>query len=93
MAEVSLYARRLMAAERTHGLERSRTIMIVREQLRQYLFETLIPAERDAWPADDSDLFDLGLDSLRLMQLLVFVEKEINCIGALACQIISHPFF
>lgn len=67
-----------MAAERAHGLERSRTIMSVREQLRQYLFETLIPAKQGAWPADDADLFDAGLDSLRLMQLLVFVEKEIK---------------
>ncbi|MCG8406163.1 MAG: acyl carrier protein [Phycisphaerales bacterium] len=52
--------------------------MTVREQLRSYLFETLIPTEKDSWPADDANLFDVGLDSLRLMQMLVFVEEKLN---------------
>lgn len=50
--------------------------MDLREALRTYLFATLIPMEKGAWPSDDADLFDAGMDSLRLMQLLVFVEEK-----------------
>ena len=28
------------------------------------------------WPADDADLFALGLDSIRVMRLMVFLEEE-----------------
>jgi len=48
----------------------------VREALRTYLFATLIPMDRSAWPSDDANLFDAGMDSLRLMQLLVFAEEK-----------------
>lgn len=50
--------------------------MKVRDVLRGYLFGTLIPTERNAWPSDDADLFEAGLDSLRVMQLLVFIEEK-----------------
>ena len=52
--------------------------METRQQLRNHLFETLIPTPAGAWPADDADLLDLGLDSLRVMQLLVFVEERLG---------------
>ena len=48
----------------------------VREELRTYLFATLIPMDKSAWPSNDADLFDAGMDSLRLMQLLVFAEEK-----------------
>lgn len=49
-----------------------------REQIRSYLFETLIPTPPNAWPADEADLFENGLDSLRLMQLLTFIENDVG---------------
>lgn len=49
-----------------------------RDQIRNYLFETLIPIPSNAWPSDDADLFENGLDSLRLMQLLTFIEQEVG---------------
>ena len=50
----------------------------VRDLLRRHLFETLMPKPKDAWPADGADLLDAGMDSLRLMQLLVFIEQRIG---------------
>ncbi len=50
--------------------------MNLREELRTYLFATLIPMDKSVWPSDEADLFDAGMDSLRLMQLLVFAEEE-----------------
>lgn len=52
--------------------------MNTRDQLRQYVFGTLIPTPPAQWPADDVDLLDRGLDSLRIMQLLVFVERDMG---------------
>ncbi len=52
----------------------------MRAELRSYLFETLIPTAESTWPGDEADLFDAGLDSLRLMQLLVFVEDAIKVV-------------
>ena len=49
-----------------------------REQLRNYLFSTLIPTPQDQQPADAADLFEHGMDSLRLMQLLVFIEQDLG---------------
>ncbi|MCB9856629.1 MAG: acyl carrier protein [Phycisphaerales bacterium] len=49
-----------------------------REKIREYLFGTLLPTAVSARPGDDASLFDLGLDSLRLMQLLVFVEQSLG---------------
>ncbi len=52
--------------------------MNAREQLREYVFGTLLPMDRAGWPADDASLFDHGMDSLRLMQMLVFVEEKLK---------------
>jgi acyl carrier protein len=50
--------------------------MAIREQLRSYLFETLLPTPPDRWPTDDADLFGCGLDSLRVMRLLNHIEER-----------------
>lgn len=52
--------------------------MNVRDLLRSYLFETLMPTAKDEWPEDDADLFEAGMDSLRVMPLLVFIEEKIG---------------
>lgn len=52
--------------------------MDIRDSIRRHLFETLMPKPKEAWPADDADLFESGMDSLRLMQLLVFIEHKIG---------------
>ena len=52
--------------------------MAVRDQLRRYIFETLLPTPAEAWPPDDANLFELGLDSLRVMRLLVFIEQQLD---------------
>ncbi|HPF39750.1 MAG TPA: acyl carrier protein [Phycisphaerae bacterium] len=49
-----------------------------REKVRDYIFETLLPTPTDSRPGNDANLFDFGLDSLRLMQLLVFVEQSLG---------------
>ena len=56
----------------------SDVIMSDREQLRDYVFGELLPLSNANRPADDASLFDHGLDSLRLMQLLVFVEEKMR---------------
>jgi acyl carrier protein len=48
------------------------------DRIRQYLFGTLIPTPAGSWPGDDADLFEQGLDSLRVMQLLVFIEQQLG---------------
>jgi len=52
--------------------------MTTRDQLRSYLFGTLIPTPAASWPADDADLLAFGMDSLRIMQLLVYVEQKLG---------------
>ncbi len=37
-----------------------------------------MPIDREKWPGDEANLFDHGLDSLRLMQMLVFVEEKLK---------------
>lgn len=49
-----------------------------RQQLRDYLFGSLIPTPADSQPDDRADLFQHGMDSLRLMQLLVFIEQDLG---------------
>jgi acyl carrier protein len=54
--------------------------MDVRDRLREGLFTTLLPLPPDRWPDDDADLFELGLDSLRVMRLLVFIEEKLGVV-------------
>ena len=46
--------------------------------IRDYVFGTLLPTPEAERPGNDANLFDHGLDSLRLMKLLVFVEEAIK---------------
>jgi acyl carrier protein len=56
--------------------------MNTREHLRSYLFGTLLESLRSTpekdWPSDDTDLFKIGLDSLRTMLLLIFIEEQMR---------------
>jgi acyl carrier protein len=52
--------------------------MDTRERIKAYLFDTLIPTPAATRPGDDADLFAHGMDSLRLMQLLVFIEEKLG---------------
>jgi acyl carrier protein len=54
--------------------------MQLRDQLREGLFTTLIPLPADRWPDDDANLFQLGLDSMRVMRLLVFIEQRLKVV-------------
>jgi acyl carrier protein len=48
----------------------------IRERLCAYLFGSLMPTPPESRPGDDADLFESGLDSVRIMRLLVFLEEE-----------------
>lgn len=52
--------------------------MDTRERIRNFLFDTLIPTPRESWPDDAADLFEQGMDSLRLMQTLAFIERDLG---------------
>jgi acyl carrier protein len=52
--------------------------MNTRDRIRVYLFDTLIPTPAASQPGDEADLFAHGMDSLRLMQLLVFIEEKLG---------------
>lgn len=56
----------------------SKGVMTDRDKIRGHVFGTLLPTPADTRPADDANLFDLGLDSLRLMQLLVYIEQSVG---------------
>jgi acyl carrier protein len=49
-------------------------------RLREGLFTRLLPMPRDQWPDDDANLFDAGLDSLRVIRLLVFIEQDLGVV-------------
>jgi D-alanine--poly(phosphoribitol) ligase subunit 2 len=52
--------------------------MNIRDALRRQLFEVLIPTPPGAWPGDEEALFSRGLDSLRVMRLLVWIEEQLG---------------
>lgn len=48
----------------------------MKEQLKQFIFSELVYHDDPAAFGDDDDLLEAGLDSLGLMRLVMFAEKE-----------------
>ena len=48
----------------------------VADEIRSFIFGVLLPTPAARRPPDDADLFALGLDSMRAIQLLAFAEKR-----------------
>jgi len=48
----------------------------MKEILRKFIFTELIYLEDPAAFGDDDDLLEAGLDSMGIMRLIMFVEKE-----------------
>jgi acyl carrier protein len=44
--------------------------------LREHLFEVLVPTPPESWPGDEENLFQCGLDSVRTLRLLAFIEEH-----------------
>jgi acyl carrier protein len=44
--------------------------------VRVHLAGTLLALPPERWPDDDDDVFEHGMDSLTVIRLLVFVERE-----------------
>ena len=47
-------------------------------QLRQFIFQELIFHEAPETFGDDDDLLDAGLDSMGIMRLIMFAEREFD---------------
>ena len=48
----------------------------MKEQLRQFIFSELIYREAPESFGEDADLLEAGLDSMGIMRLIMFAEKE-----------------
>lgn len=48
----------------------------MKEKLRNFIFSELIYVENPASFSDDDDLLAAGLDSMGIMRLIMFAEKE-----------------
>jgi acyl carrier protein len=48
----------------------------MKEKLRHFIFAELIYQEDPASFGDDEDLLEAGLDSMGIMRLIMFAEKE-----------------
>ena len=47
-------------------------------QLRQAVFANVMGLSPSEWPSDDADLFELGLDSMTILRILVVIEEELG---------------
>lgn len=45
------------------------------EEIRQFISEELLQFDEKSKHSDDQNLFELGLDSLNIMRLIVFIEE------------------
>ncbi|QSA98876.1 acyl carrier protein [Methylococcus sp. EFPC2] len=52
----------------------------MKEKLKDFIFSELIYHENPATFGDDDDLLEAGLDSMGLMRLIMFAEKEFGVI-------------
>lgn len=52
----------------------------MKEVLKKFIFNELIYHENPEMFSDDDDLLDAGLDSMGLMRLIMFVEKEFGVV-------------
>jgi acyl carrier protein len=52
----------------------------MKEKLKTFIFSELIYNEDSASFGDDEDLLEAGLDSLGIMRLIMFAEKEFGVI-------------
>lgn len=49
----------------------------LKENLRKCVFGSVMGIPPADWPADDADLFELGLDSMTIMRILVEIEEKL----------------
>lgn len=52
----------------------------MKEKLKKFIFSELIYHEAPETFGDDADLLEAGLDSLGIMRLIMFAEKEFGVI-------------
>lgn len=52
----------------------------MKEKLKKFIFAELIYHEAPASFGDDDDLLEAGLDSMGIMRLIMFAEKEFGVI-------------
>ena len=50
----------------------------VRDTIRRLVFGKLFLLPQQSWPSDEADLFALGLDSLRVLELLLLIEEQLR---------------
>jgi len=50
----------------------------LRDQLRDHIFSELLTLAEQERPGDSENLFEHGLDSLKVMRLLVYIEEELG---------------
>jgi acyl carrier protein len=47
-------------------------------QLRQAVFGNVMGLAPHEWPRDEADLFELGLDSMTILRILVVIEEQLG---------------
>jgi acyl carrier protein len=47
-------------------------------QLRQAVFGNVMGLPASEWPNDSADLFEMGLDSMTILRILVVIEEELG---------------
>ena len=52
----------------------------MRQKLKQYIFDELVFVDEPEQFGDDDDLLAAGLDSMGIMRLVLFIEKQFGVI-------------